>query len=103
MKIYTKNNTIVKRNIHDITFLIDISDNYLDEKCRLYEINQMGSIIWDLLDYEHINQTEIISKRIKDMIIDDVPIEVIWDDVSAFITLMNSEGFIKEVDNGRAE
>ena len=103
MKTYIKNKNIVKRNIHEYAYLIDITENYLDEKCRLYEINQVGSIIWDLLDDYCNDQINEISRKIKSMIIDDIPFEIIKNDVKDFLSLMKDEGFLKEVDNGRTE
>jgi len=103
MKIYTKKDSIVKRNIHDVAYLINVSDNYLDEKCRLYELNQIGSVIWDLLDDDYPDQIEGIANKIKNMIIDDIPINVIINDVTSFLELMKSEGFLEEVENGRTE
>ncbi len=102
MKKYVKNNSIVKRNIHDATYLIDITENFLDEKCRFYELNQIGSTIWDLLEDESENQAEQISQDIKKMIVDDIPLEIIMNDVSSFLLLMKEKGFIKEVDYGGA-
>jgi hypothetical protein len=37
------------------------------------------------------------------MIIDDIPINVIINDVTSFLELMKSEGFLEEVENGRTE
>lgn len=93
---YIKNKDIVKRNVHDAVFLIDITDNYLDDKCRLYEINSIGSVIWDLLDTITKNQIEEISSNILAMIIDDVPLDVIRRDVIDFLHLMEKEHFIEE-------
>ena len=44
-----KKENIVERKIHDTYFLIDISDKYLDDKCHLYEINEIGDFIWKQL------------------------------------------------------
>lgn len=99
MKIITKNKNIVKRNIHDSFFLIDITQNYLDEVCSIYELNEMGSYIWDLLDSN--NTIEDIAKKILDILIDDIEPEVIHADVSQFIEQMASERFV-EITDGRA-
>ena len=42
-----KNESIVARKIHDTYFLIDTKENYSDEKCRLYEINEIGYFLWN--------------------------------------------------------
>ena len=47
---FKKNQNIVKREIHDSIFLINITQNYLNDKCSLYELNQIGNFIWDSLD-----------------------------------------------------
>ena len=56
--MYIKNQNIVKREIHKEYFLINIKQNYLNDKCYLYLLNTMGNYIWDLLvlasgDFRH--------------------------------------------------
>lgn len=41
-----KRENIVARVIHDSYFLIDIKQNYLDDKARIYEVNEIGYYIW---------------------------------------------------------
>ena len=45
-----KRENIVARVIHDSYFLIDIKQNYLDAKARIYEVNEIGYYIWKQLD-----------------------------------------------------
>ena len=45
-----KRENIVARVIHDSYFLIDIKQNYLDDKARIYEVNEIGYYIWKQLD-----------------------------------------------------
>ena len=94
---YIKNKYIVDRKIHEDFYLIDISDNYSDDKCRLFEINEMGHVIWDMLDClpDNESQVDMIVSKIKKMIIDDIPEDVIKIDVESFINSMIEEGFIR--------
>ena len=46
---YQRNPNIRCRRIHETWFLIDITQNY-DDICRLYELNEMGSFIWEQLE-----------------------------------------------------
>ena len=49
-----KNESIVARKIHDTYFLIDTKENYSDEKCRLYEINEIGYFLWNNISKDNI-------------------------------------------------
>ena len=43
--MYDKNPNIVCRDIHGSYFLIDITDNFSDNVCSLYEMNEIGRFI----------------------------------------------------------
>lgn len=89
----------MERNIHGAFYLIDIRDNYLDDKCRLYEINEVGDVIWNILDSssEEESQIDCIVKYIIDLIVDDVSYYVIKNDVESFIGSISKEGFLRVV------
>ncbi|MGN1433722.1 MAG: PqqD family protein [Ruminococcus sp.] len=93
--MYIKNEAIVARHIHDTNFLIDITDNYMDEKCRLYEISDTGMYIWSVIE-ECSGIKEITESLIK-IIADEVDYGVVYDDVSEFVGLLLNQGFVKEI------
>lgn len=99
MNKYRRNENVVERNIHGAFYLIDIRDNYLDDKCRLYEINEVGDVIWNILDSssEEESQIDCIVKYIIDLIVDDVSYYVIKNDVESFIGSISKEGFLRVV------
>ncbi len=89
---------IIERQIHDTYFLIDIKQNYLDDKCRLYEINETGSYIWNML-LKGSNVNDIV-KSILYEVGDEAGYEEIYSDVTEYIDLLRRAGFL-EVCNGR--
>jgi hypothetical protein len=93
-----KNKNIVARQVHDTYFLIDITEDYLNDKCSLYETNEMGYFIWKQLDVSN-NSTDI-TKAILSVIQDDVDYSMIYNDVDGFIHLLIGEQFLEEV-NGQ--
>ena len=99
MNKYRRNENVVERNIHGAFYLIAIRDNYLDDKCRLYEINEVGDVIWNILDSssEEESQIDCIVKYIIDLIVDDVSYYVIKNDVESFIGSISKEGFLRVV------
>lgn len=90
-KIMNKNENIILRNIHDAYFLVDITDNFQDDKCTLYEINEIGKVIWDNINNNGIDE---ITSIIYDLIVDDIDYSVIHDDVSNFIDLLIKNNFV---------
>lgn len=86
-----KNENIILRNIHDAYFLVDITDNFQDDKCTLYEINEIGKVIWDNINNNGIDE---ITSIIYDLIVDDIDYSVIHDDVSNFIDLLIKNNFV---------
>ena len=89
-----KNKNIVMRTVHGSLFLIDISDNYADDKCALYEINEVGKFIWECLDSN--TTIEMLVKTLKSAIVDDVPYEVLYDDIKEYINDLSGKGFVLE-------
>lgn len=95
-----KNKNIIKRQIHDTYFLIDITQNYLENTCSLYEINEIGAFIWDELDTSH---TVIeIAQKLCDAIIDPIALEDLLEDVEDYINILKKEKFVVE-SHGRNE
>ena len=92
---YVKRENIKKREIHGDIFLIDIKQNYLNDKCHLYELNSMGNYIWDLLDYYHSPLG--IAKEILKKIADDISSETVLGDVSTFLNMLKEENFLEYI------
>lgn len=86
-----RKNNIVARSIHDSYFLIDIKQNYLDEKCRIYELNEMGNFIW--LQLEKTDKVSDVVDALMKEIVDEVDKKGIESDVIEFIELLENEGF----------
>lgn len=88
-----KNTNIVERKIHGSFFLIDISDNYAEDKCALYEINEVGSFIWNQID----GQKSImdIAVELQKAIIDEIDIQILIDDIQEFIESLLAKQFVE--------
>lgn len=96
MSMYKRNENIVSRMIYDSYFLLDITDNYLDEQCHLYEINEIGMYIWNYL-LDDCNSIDEIVEKLKDCIIDEVDTKELYDDVKEFVELLLFMEFAWEV------
>lgn len=97
--IVIRNENIVERNIHDSIYLINIKQSYMNDKCCLYEINEMGSYIWNMISGKQtIN--DIANQISSDMDVQDIDINEIKNDIVDYIELLAKEGFL-EVHNGR--
>lgn len=95
-----KNQEIVCRNIHGTYFLIDLEQNYFDEKCYIYELNSMGYYIWNHIDkYDFVEQFVL---HLQSVITAEIPFEILLNDVNEFISCLAEEGFVYlEDENGR--
>lgn len=97
--VIVRNADVVVRTVHGSIFLIDISDNYCGDKCALYEINETGKFLWETMDGQVTVET--LSKALQSVLIDVVPYEVLYNDVSEYIKDLKSKGFVLEVsENG---
>lgn len=90
---------IVERNIHDSIYLINTKQNYLNDTCCLYEINEMGSYIWNSIS-EETSIDDIVKAIISDIDVQGIGFNEIKDDVTDYVELLVKEGFL-EVHNGR--
>ncbi len=90
-----KNESVVIRDVHGSTFLIDISDNYSGDKCALYEINETGKFLWN--NVETYNSIEALTDLLQQEIIDEVPYEILLNDVTDFIADLEAKQFVLEV------
>lgn len=89
--MYDKNPNIVCRDIHGSYFLIDITDNFSDNVCSLYEMNEIGRFIWDNISH---NTAMDIARLLKNALTDDIPLEYLLNDVSEYINTLEANGFI---------
>lgn len=96
--MFIKNQNIVVRKVHDTFFLIDISQNYLNDKCSLYEINETGNFIWQQL--ENVEDIQKIVNCLMNNLVEDVDYLEVYADVEEYISILKKEGFLEEV-NGR--
>ena len=94
-EIYAHNENIVARVVHGSNFLIDITDDYSNDKCSLYELNDMGMYIWNCIDGHRT--VEQIAAVVCEAIIDDVDQCTILSDVKEFLLKIKKQGFILEV------
>ena len=92
--LFEKNENIVARKIHDTFFLINITDKYENDKCILYQINEIGFFIWNNIDGK--NSSNDLADLIKSAINDEVDYQTILSDVSEFLSELNNNGFIKK-------
>ena len=98
MLIQKKN--IVKRKIHDSYFLIDIKQNYLDDKCYIYELNPMGNLIWDSVD--KVSSLTELAQLVKNKIDDKINFKQIMEDTKHFVDILIANEFLEDLD-GRAK
>ena len=89
----SKKEGIVARTIHGSFFLIDITDNYSGDKCSLYEINQTGMFIWNHIDDSR--SVRELAELLRDAIVDDVDIELIYQDVTEFVSDLQKKQFLE--------
>lgn len=88
-----RNHNIVLRNIHGAFFLISITDNYQDDKCIIYEINEIGKFIWENIDG---NDVKRLSKKLKKLLVDDTEYVVIYNDVHDYVDALLKHNFIQD-------
>lgn len=84
---------IVERKIHDAIFLINTKQNYLNDKCNLYEINEMGSFIWNMLDGS--NSTDKVVEEIIRLVNEDIEPTEVFRDVNEYVNILLQEEFLE--------
>lgn len=90
---FIRNKNIVLRNIHDTYFLIDITDNYQDDKCVIYEINEIGKFIWENIDGKNVDD---VAKKLHSIIIEKIEYQVIYIDVLEYVNILLEKKFIMD-------
>ncbi|MBR5800435.1 MAG: PqqD family protein [Lachnospiraceae bacterium] len=94
-KIYRREG-IVNRKIHDLFYLIDIKMNYSQDRCYLYQINEIGNYIWESLDLvdDIESMTDLLIKEIND----DIDWKLVYDDVKDFVNFLCCEGYLVKME-----
>lgn len=93
--MYKRNENIVLRQTGDTYFLVDITDNYLDSTCTLYETNEIGAFVWNVL--EKNSKLDDIVQRLIEVIIDDVNYEDVYEDIKEYLRILVNEKFVEEI------
>ncbi len=93
--MYIRNQNVVLRCIHNSFFLIDITENYLEKKFDLYEINEIGVFLWNRME------KEVTVEKLKTELIKEIDSEVseedIEKDIISFLETLRRRNFINEV------
>ena len=82
----------IRDMIHDTYFLIDITDNYQDDKCVMYEINEIGKFIWENIDGKNVQD---VVQNLHSIIIEEIEYQVIYNDVLEYVNVLLEKNFIK--------
>lgn len=92
--MFKKNNNIVLRELNNTFFLIDITDNYNDDRCVLNEINDIAAFIWKELS----PQTCIwdVVHKLKSVLNDDISEDELYNDVKEYIGYLLQIGLLEE-------
>ena len=91
--ILGRSSDIVERKIHSTYFLVDITDNYSDDQCALYEINDIGSFIWNCID-GHRSIWDI-AVELQNVITDEVDLQILIDDIYEFMEALLLKSFVE--------
>ena len=94
--MYVQNKNIVARKIYDSFYLIDITDNYAGQCCCLYEINEIGKFIWDMLA-QPVSCEHMVDSLYCVVSEPDIDRDVISEDVDMYLCVLTESGFVEEV------
>jgi hypothetical protein len=88
------NQNIILRKIHDTFFLIDITQNYFNDKCTLYEINESVAFIWERLKSgQELND---IYSDFLNMLVSNEPVDEILSDLEEYVAILKANGFLED-------
>lgn len=89
------NKNMVLRKIHDSFFLIDITQNYLNDKCTLYEVNEVGAFIWQQLE-SGCEASEVFSNIMSSIILEDGSSNDVLSDLNEYLNVLQASGFLED-------
>ena len=89
-----KRDDIVLRDIHGTYFLIDITDAYSEDRCVIFELNDIGKFIWENINTDVTE--DIIARNLEKAIVDDVDYMILLNDVKEFIQVLRNQNFIED-------
>lgn len=84
---------IIARQIHDSYFLIDTKQSYNNDKCSLYEINEIGYYIWNKLDYTR--SIEDIAKSLLPLLAEEINYEELVSDIKEYLDMLIEVNFVE--------
>ena len=84
---------IVARKIHNSYFLINIEQNYSNDKCFLFEINEVGYHIWKLMEL-CLDIDEIVNE-LYEKVDREVAKDILAKDVKEYMLGLMQEGFVE--------
>ena len=90
VKNYSRNTNYVLREVHDSFFLIDITDNYFNGKCKMLELNEIGAFIWNCI--EKPSDAASVTDRLLSVIIGDVDPDEVFNDVEECLINFENKG-----------
>ena len=93
MPIPVRRKNVILRQIHGAYFLVDITDTYQDDSCSIYELNEIGAVIWNYID--DVRSIRDIAALLFEMIIDSVSLDCIECDVADFVGDLSNLGFVE--------
>lgn len=97
-EIISRKDNVILRKIHGSFFLVDIKDQYNDDRCSIFEINETGSFIWNAVK-QSATLAEIASE-LQSSIADDIDYNMLYNDVKDFIESLLHNNFIEVRYNG---
>lgn len=92
---------LITRDIAGIFFIIDIADKYCYDVKKIYSVNNIGKVLFDIMLDNQIFNSEIITNQLIG-ILTNYSIEQygkIKSDVEKFINQLVNVGYILEVEN----
>lgn len=93
-----RKSNIVFRRIHGSFFLIDIADKFSADCCTLFEINEIGSFLWNEIS-ENVTP-EVLTCKLQEAIVDTIDYDVLYQDVNEFLLSLLQKNFIEVRKNG---
>lgn len=96
MNRYVRNPNVVLRKIHSLYYLIDIKSNYRRDTHALPTLNEVGKVIWEMLDAP--TDANAIKQKIKELFdVSSLPDGTVEADVDNYISALKDMGYVKNV------